>query len=71
MASLQVVLGLYMALFRTAIVDARRQVSKTRAFVGMIPVHVLTREVRTNTEPVSWQQLGGGPLCSCREVRIR
>ena len=42
----QVVLGLYALLFRTAIVEARRQVSKTRSFVAMIPVHVLTREVR-------------------------
>jgi hypothetical protein len=43
---LQVVLGLYAVLFRTAIVEARRQVSKTKSFVAMIPVHVLTREVK-------------------------
>jgi len=41
---LAVVLGLYALLFRTAIVEARRQVSKTKSFVAMIPVHVLTRE---------------------------
>ena len=42
---MQVIVGLYLVLFRTAVVEAKRQVLKTRAFVSMIPVHILTREV--------------------------
>jgi hypothetical protein len=44
-------MSFYVILYRIAMAEAASEVNKTRKFVAMLPVHVLTREVPARPPP--------------------